>query len=197
MNSISLPGPCPPAAWGYLQRLSILVPKAYDVLEDLAFAYLPTSPLPPSSLHQHPWGPSNSPSFFLPISSRYPHGSSPHLCQGSAQMLPPERLSLTNLPKISIPHTPQSLSLLYFLHGIYYSLMLFLCLFAYCLSSPIKHKLQEEGVGRDFVLSFGIALALRVEKEMAAHSSVLAWRIPRTGEPGGLPSMGSHRVGHD
>ena len=36
-----------------------------------------------------------------------------------------------------------------------------------------------------------------LEKEMARHSSVLAWRIPGTGEPGGLPSMGSHRVGHD
>ena len=36
-----------------------------------------------------------------------------------------------------------------------------------------------------------------LEKEMAAHSSVLAWRIPGMGEPGGLPSMGSHRVGHD
>ena len=36
-----------------------------------------------------------------------------------------------------------------------------------------------------------------MEKEMAAHSSVLAWRIPGTGEPGGLLSMGSHRVGHD
>ena len=35
------------------------------------------------------------------------------------------------------------------------------------------------------------------EKEMATHSSVLAWRIPGTGEPGGLPSMGLHRVGHD
>ena len=35
------------------------------------------------------------------------------------------------------------------------------------------------------------------EKEIATHSSVLAWRIPGTGEPGGLPSMGSHRVGHD
>ena len=35
------------------------------------------------------------------------------------------------------------------------------------------------------------------EKEMAPHSSVLAWRIPGTGELGGLPSMGSHRVGHD
>ena len=35
------------------------------------------------------------------------------------------------------------------------------------------------------------------EKEMATHSSVLAWRIPGKGEPDGLPSMGSHRVGHD
>ena len=36
-----------------------------------------------------------------------------------------------------------------------------------------------------------------LEKEMATHSSVLAWRVPEMGEPGGLPSMGSHRVGHD
>ena len=36
-----------------------------------------------------------------------------------------------------------------------------------------------------------------LEKEMATHSSVLAWRIPGTGKPGGPPSMGSHRVGHD
>ena len=36
-----------------------------------------------------------------------------------------------------------------------------------------------------------------LEKEMATHSSVLAWRIPAMGEPGGLPSMGSHRVGRD
>ena len=36
-----------------------------------------------------------------------------------------------------------------------------------------------------------------LEKEMATHSSVLAWRIPGTGEPGGLPSVGLHRVGHD
>ena len=36
-----------------------------------------------------------------------------------------------------------------------------------------------------------------LEKEMATHSSVLAWRIPGMGKPGGLPSMGSHRVGHD
>ena len=36
-----------------------------------------------------------------------------------------------------------------------------------------------------------------MEKEMATHSSVLAWRIPGTAQPGGLPSLGSHRVGHD
>ena len=35
------------------------------------------------------------------------------------------------------------------------------------------------------------------EDEMATHSSILAWRIPGTGEPGGLPSMGLHKVGHD
>ena len=36
-----------------------------------------------------------------------------------------------------------------------------------------------------------------LEKEMATHSSVLAWRIPGMEQPGGLPSMGLHRVGHD
>ena len=36
-----------------------------------------------------------------------------------------------------------------------------------------------------------------LEKEMATHSSVLAWRIPEMGDPPGLPSMGSHRVGHN
>ena len=44
----------------------------------------------------------------------------------------------------------------------------------------------------DFTLTFHFHA---LEKEMAAHSSVLAWRIPGAGEPGGLPSMGSHRVG--
>ena len=38
---------------------------------------------------------------------------------------------------------------------------------------------------------------LGMEKAMATHSSVLAWRIPGMAEPGGLPSMGLHRVGHD
>ena len=46
----------------------------------------------------------------------------------------------------------------------------------------------------DFTFTFHLHA---LEKEMATHSSVLAWRIPGTGEPGGLPSMGSRRVGHD
>ena len=46
----------------------------------------------------------------------------------------------------------------------------------------------------DFTFTFHF---LALEKEMATHSCVLAWRIPGTGEPGGLPSMGSHRVGHN
>ena len=46
----------------------------------------------------------------------------------------------------------------------------------------------------DFTLTFHLQA---LEKEMATHSSVLAWRIPGTGKPGGLPSMGSHRLGHD
>ena len=46
----------------------------------------------------------------------------------------------------------------------------------------------------DFIFTFHFHA---LEKEMATHSSVLAWRIPVTGQPGGLPSMGSHRVGHN
>ena len=42
-----------------------------------------------------------------------------------------------------------------------------------------------------------IIVCFLLEKEMATHSSILAWRIPGTEEPGGLPSMGSHRVGQD
>ena len=46
----------------------------------------------------------------------------------------------------------------------------------------------------DFTFTFHF---YALEKEMATHSSVLAWRIPGMGEPGGLLSMGSHRIGHD
>ena len=48
----------------------------------------------------------------------------------------------------------------------------------------------------DFTFTFTFHFH-ELEKEMATHSSVLAWRIPGMGEPGGLPSMGSHRVGHN
>ena len=46
----------------------------------------------------------------------------------------------------------------------------------------------------DFIFTFHFHT---LEKEMAPHSSVLAWRIPGTEEPSGLPSLGSHRIGHD
>ena len=46
----------------------------------------------------------------------------------------------------------------------------------------------------DFIFTFHFHA---LEKEMATHSSVLAWGIPGMAEPGGLPSLGSHRVGHD
>ena len=58
---------------------------------------------------------------------------------------------------------------------------------------------EVHGVARSWTLSDFIFTVHfhALEKEMATHSSVLAWRIPGTGEPGGLPSMGSHRVGHN
>ena len=46
----------------------------------------------------------------------------------------------------------------------------------------------------DFTFTFHF---YALEKEMVTHSTVLAWRIPGMGEPGGLPSMGSHRIGHN
>ena len=50
---------------------------------------------------------------------------------------------------------------------------------------------------RDITLPTKVHLVKAMEKEMATYSSILAWTIPGTEEPGGLPSMGSHRVGHD
>ena len=54
--------------------------------------------------------------------------------------------------------------------------------------------LEESDTTENFTFTFHFHA---LEKEMANHSSVLAWRIPGMGEPGELPSMGSHRVGHD
>ena len=72
-----------------------------------------------------------------------------------------------------------------------------------CLENPMDGgawKAAGHGVAEgqtrlsDFTFTFHFHA---LEKAMATHSSVLAWRIPGTGAPGGLPSMGSHRVGHD
>ena len=62
-------------------------------------------------------------------------------------------------------------------------------------SGPAVHGVAKSRTRlSDFTFTFHFNA---LEKEMATHSSVLAWRIPVTGEPGGLPSLGSHRVGHD
>ena len=72
-----------------------------------------------------------------------------------------------------------------------------------CLENPMDGgawKAAVHGVaeGRTQLSDFTYTFYFHaLEKEMATHSSVLAWRIPGMGEPGGLPSMGSHRVGHD
>ena len=71
-----------------------------------------------------------------------------------------------------------------------------------CLENPMDGASEAavHGVAKsqtrlsDFPFTFHF---YALEKEMATHSSVLAWRIPGTAEPGGLPSIGSHRVGHD
>ena len=72
-----------------------------------------------------------------------------------------------------------------------------------CLENPMDGGAWEaavHGVAKsrtrlsDFTFTFHFPA---LEKEMATHSSVLAWRIPGMGEPGRLPSIGSHRVGHD
>ena len=59
--------------------------------------------------------------------------------------------------------------------------------------SFLKNMIWYYSAYKDSLLTDNLLL----EKEMATHSSVLAWRIPGAGEPGGLPSRGSHRVGHD
>ena len=72
-----------------------------------------------------------------------------------------------------------------------------------CLETPMDGRAWWAAVrgvakSRARLSDFPFTLNFRaLEKEMATHSSVLAWRIPGTEEPDGLPSMGSHRVGHD
>ena len=57
-----------------------------------------------------------------------------------------------------------------------------------------KPRLYRKELDCDFTFTFHFHA---LEKEMATHFNVLAWRIPGTAEPGGLLSMGSHRIGHD
>ena len=72
-----------------------------------------------------------------------------------------------------------------------------------CLENPMDGGAGKAGVhgvaeGQTRLSNFPFSFHFyALEKEMATHSSVLAWRIPGMGEPGGLPSMGSHRVRHD
>ena len=72
-----------------------------------------------------------------------------------------------------------------------------------CLENPMDGgawKAAVHGVAESQIRLSVFAFTFHLhalEKEMATHSSVLAWRIPGMGEPGRLPSMGSHRVGHD
>ena len=72
-----------------------------------------------------------------------------------------------------------------------------------CLENPMDRGASKAAVhgvtqSRTGLSAFTFTFHLHAwEKEMATHSSVLAWRIPGTGEPGGLSSMGLHRVRHD
>ena len=66
--------------------------------------------------------------------------------------------------------------------------------FSFICSAETGQKRANWGPLSDFTFTFHFHA---LEREMATHSSVLAWRIPGMGEPGSLPSMGSHRVGHD
>ena len=72
-----------------------------------------------------------------------------------------------------------------------------------CLENPMDGgawKAAVNGVAKSWTLVSDFTFTFHLhalEKEMATHSSVLAWRIPGTGEPDGLLSVGSHRIGHD
>ena len=75
----------------------------------------------------------------------------------------------------------------------HFSQYLFLHYFGYTLYYS-KKLVNWKQVGKVFTFTFYFHA---LEKEMATHSNVLAWRIPGTGEPGGLPSVGLHGAGHD
>ena len=95
---------------------------------------------------------------------------------------------------------------------VYHIFYLYIYLLPIKVGTPLQYSCLENPIdgGAWWAAVHGVAKSRRplsdftftfhfhaLEKEMATHSSVLAWRIPGTGEPGGLLSMGSHRVGHD
>ena len=89
-------------------------------------------------------------------------------------------------------------SLLYVSYSIifwlYYFMVLSCCIFGCIFFSFSKYSVH---MCKGWEVGFYSFLIQSLEKEMATHSSILAWRIPGIGEPGRLPSIGSHRVGHD
>ena len=113
-----------------------------------------------------------------------------------------------------MPDTRLGTSYLLFLNILIFCIYLFGCAGSYGEGNgtPLQYSFLEnpmdggvwwaavDGVAKsptrlsDFPFTFHF---YTLEKEMATHSSVLAWKIPGTREPGGLPSMESHRVGHD
>ena len=118
----------------------------------------------------------------------------PHSCLENFSSVPWVAI-LYRIPFIFVYSTSLNLRALLFYSGtpLQYS----------CLENPMDGEAwwaAVHGVAKswtqlsDFTFTFHFDA---LEKEMATHSSVLAWRIPGMGEPGGLPSMGSHRVGHN
>ena len=115
-------------------------------------------------------------------------------------------LTMFTLTKVIVKSTLHILKsfYIYFLYMYFpYVYMETVCRDYSCLENPMDGGAWKAGVQgvaegwtrlSDFTFTFHFHA---LEKEMATYSRVLAWRIPGTGEPGGLPSMGSHRVGHD
>ena len=94
----------------------------------------------------------------------------------------------------------------YYEYGHYFPLYIFvegIIYINYCLENPMDRgawKAAVHGVTKSRTWLSKVTFTFHfpaLEKEMATHSNVLAWRIPGTGEPGGLPAMRLHRVGHD
>ena len=84
---------------------------------------------------------------------------------------------------------------LYYLYAVSILMYIYMCVYIYIWASLVAQRLKHlPAMWETWVQSLGQEVPL--EKEMATHSSILAWRIPRTEEPGGLQFMGSQRVRH-